>query len=142
MLGYAAARAWRGLPLNREMLNRVADLMIQNKFDAGTIDISRKKFYMFVFESLKRLPARDQAVAKLMLVSIARLTSTHNERGRQWRLIEDQFIEDRGIRHATTEQQAHRSAGKTFMLEGSISNCWPRAEVCFPDSCYARGKVF
>ncbi len=58
MLGCAAACAWRGQPLTEEGLYRVAELMIQNKIDVGAADINRKKFYMFLFETLDALPVR------------------------------------------------------------------------------------
>jgi len=104
MLGYAAGRAWRGHPLTPEMLNRVADLMIQNRIATGTMDINRRKFYMFIFESLKRLSPREQAVARVMLASIARLTSTQRQRWNKWELFQEQFIEDPEIRRLTTEK--------------------------------------
>jgi len=105
MLGFAAARAWRGHPLTPALLNRVADLLIQNKIDGGTFDINRRKFYQPVFQSLKRLSDHEQAVARLMLTSIARLTSTDRQRWKKWRLIEDQFIEDPEVRRLTTEDE-------------------------------------
>jgi hypothetical protein len=119
MLGYAAAKSWRGHPLTLESLNRIADLMIQNKIDSGTGDIVRAKFYMFTFESLKTLPACDQAVAKLMLVNIARLTSTHRERWRKWELVQEEFIEDTELRTATTVEQ-RLTALKNLEAEGII----------------------
>jgi hypothetical protein len=103
MLGYAVARAWRGHPLTPEMLNRIADLMIQNKIDTGTIDVNRRKFYMFIFESLKRLSPRQRALAHLMLASMARLTSTQQQHWKRWRLTMEEFIEDPEVRRLTTE---------------------------------------
>jgi hypothetical protein len=105
MLGFATARAWRGHPLTPALLNRVADLMIQDKIDGGICDINHRKFYQFIFESLKRLSPREQAVAQLMLAGIARLTSTERQRWKKWKLIVDQFIEDPQVRRLTTEEE-------------------------------------
>ncbi len=38
-----------------------------------------------------------------MLTSIARLTSTHRQRWKRWKLIEEQFIEDPEMRRITRE---------------------------------------
>src|SRR5207245_4140399 len=75
----------------------------QDKVDTGYIDVNRRKFYMFIFESLKRLSPREQAVARLMLASIARLTSTQKPGWKKWKLIEKQSIDDPEVQHFTTE---------------------------------------
>jgi hypothetical protein len=128
MLGYAAARAWRGHPLTPDLLSRVADLMIQNKIDSGNIDINRTKFYLFIFESLKRLSQREQAVARLMLASIARLTSTHRQGWKRWKLIEEQFIEDPEVRRLTTEDE-RLTALKYLEKEQIVELTQGRSEV-------------
>jgi hypothetical protein len=128
MLGCAVGRAWRGHPLTPEMLNRVADLMIQNKLEVGNADINRKKFYQFLFASLDSLPPRDQAVAKLMLVSIARLTSTAQQRWRKYKLVEEQFIEDPEVRRLTTEDQRLKAL-KYLQDEGVVEFEKGRSEL-------------
>lgn len=105
MLGCATARAWRGHSLTPEGLNRIADLMIKNKIDTGNVGVTRQRFYMFVFESLKRLSDREHAVSRLMLASIARLTSTQRQHWKRWRLIEEQFIEYPELRSLSTEEE-------------------------------------
>jgi hypothetical protein len=128
MLGCAVGGAWRGQPLTEEGLYRVAELMIQNKIEVGAADINRKKFYMFLFEALDGLPVNERAVAKLMLVNIARLTSTYRKPWMKWRIVEDQFIEDPEVRRLTTEDQRLRAINH-LQKEGVVEFDKNRADV-------------
>ncbi|WP_437815127.1 ATP-binding protein [Sorangium sp. So ce1078] len=75
MLGYSAAMLSAGRPLTPASLSRIVDAMITGTVRASGPRIDAVRFYAPIFESLKRLTPRVQAIAKLILVQVAQRTT-------------------------------------------------------------------
>lgn len=75
MLGYSAALQAAGRPLTRAALNRTVEAMVNGTIRATGPRIDAARFYAPIFESLRRLSARLQAVAQLLLLQVAQRTT-------------------------------------------------------------------
>jgi hypothetical protein len=128
MLGRAVAQAWRGSLLTPETVNRVVERMLQPGAGQGGEFVSAAVFYEEpVFKSLMRLPPRTQAVAKLMLVAIARLTSTYQQGWTRWRLVSDQFCEDPEL--AVLVHQEERTEALSYLKSERVIELQQGGEV-------------
>jgi hypothetical protein len=76
LLGAATAALGRGRHWTRALLRHVVEQVVERGIRAEGVQVTRGDFYGHIFDSLQRLPVRDQAVAKLLLVNLAEHTTT------------------------------------------------------------------
>lgn len=75
LLGYRSVLLSKGRPLSAPLVSRAAELLIHGKSNESSWRIESNLLYGHIFETLKRVPVRRQALARLLLTHLAQRTT-------------------------------------------------------------------